>query len=235
MTTYITRREYAQKLRDAQENMEFTPEHEETAKKIIKTTQRVIDRNGNDLMDLMKVFQGYIDSTFCAGNKNHYVSDKDAMKEMYDSLSLQERDVHDPSQTLNQCKVYMNQGRIIANNIVREADMEYRDLFAKVETPQDYFRFIVEKEEAKNKHIDTFHEEAGSLYDKADDYMKFFYALICINDYGEKRKAYQPKLKRCKGMFVDWEKDKVKYELFFDTTFKVISIEGFVKTGTDHQ
>ncbi|MCU4956906.1 hypothetical protein OB990_11980 [Bacillus cereus] len=230
-TTYITRKEYAQKLRDAQENMEFTSEHEENAKKIIKTTQRVIDRNGNDLMNLMKVFQGYIDSTFCAGNKNHYVIDKDEMKEMYDSLSLQDENIHDPKQMFNKCNAYMNQGRIIANNIIREADTEYRELFAKIETPLDYFRFMVENEEAKNKYIDMFYDESGSLYDKADDYMKFFYAIICINDYGENKKLHQPKLKKCKGMIVDWEEDLVKYELFFDTHFKVVGVEGVVKTG----
>ncbi|HFJ9456982.1 TPA: hypothetical protein ACGW7F_002174 [Bacillus cereus] len=226
MTTYITRKEYAQKLRDAQENMEFTSAHEEAAKKIMKTTQRVIDRNGKDLMSLKEIFQKYIDSSFSAGNKNYFVLDKEEMREIYDSL--QEANIHNPEQTFNKCKAYKKQGLIIANNIVREADMEYRDLFSKVETPQDYFRFIVEKEEAKNKHIDTFHEEAGSLYDKADDYMKFFYALICIEDYGTKRRAYQPKLKKCKGMIVDWEKDQIKYELFFDTRFKVIGVEGVI-------
>ncbi|GAB6496566.1 hypothetical protein OA45_00065 [Bacillus sp. UMTAT18] len=233
-TKYITRKEYAQKLRDAQENMEFTSEHEEAVRKIIKTTQRVIERNGKDLMSLKVIFQKYIDSSFSSGNKNYFVLDKEEMGEIYDAL--QETNIHDPKQALNKCRAYMSQGRIITNNIVREADMEYRDLFAKVETPQDYFRFMVEVEEAKNKHIDTFHEEAGSLYNKADDYMKFVYGLICIENYGKKRKAYQPKLKKCKGMIVDWEKDQIKYELFFDTRFKVIGVEGVVKTRTiNHQ
>ncbi|HDR7564770.1 TPA: hypothetical protein QCX51_001968 [Bacillus mycoides] len=234
MTTYITRKEYATKLRKALETMEITPKMKETAQKTMNTIERVINKGGKDLMNLQDNFKSYIDSTFGAGKKDNFILDKDEMNEIYNSL--QEKNIHDPKRALEKAKAEMSRGRIIANNIIREADMEYRDLFAKVETPQDYFRFIVEVEEAKNKHMDTFHEEAAVLFDKADDYMQFVYALICIEDYGANRKVYQPKLKKCKGMIVDWEKDQIKYELFFDTPFKVVGIEGAVKTKTiDHQ
>ena len=42
-TKYITRKEYAQKLRDAQENMEFTSEHEEAVRKIIKQLNELLN------------------------------------------------------------------------------------------------------------------------------------------------------------------------------------------------
>lgn len=33
-------------------------------------------------------------------------------------------------------------------------------------------------------------------------------------------------------MVVDWEENQIKYELFFDTPFKVVSVEGVVKAKT---
>ncbi|MFK4423961.1 hypothetical protein [Bacillus sp. RC51] len=233
-TTYITRKEYAKQMRNAMENMIITTEMNNTAAQVIETVKRVISKGGKDLMNLQDTFKGYIDSTFGAGKKDNFILDKDEMNEIYNSL--QEKNIHAPKRALEKAKAEMSQGRIIANNIIREADNEYKKLFKKVNEPSDYFRFMVEVEEAKNERIDTFHEEAAVLFDKADDYMKFVYGLICIEDYGKKRKLHQPKLKKCKGMIVDWEENQIKYELFFDTPFKVVSVEGVVKTKTiDHQ
>jgi hypothetical protein len=233
-TTYITRKEYATKLRKALETMEITPKMKETAQKTMNTIERVINKDGKDLMNLQDNFKSYIDGTFSAGKRDSFVFDKEDMTEVYNSLK--DINIHDPKRTLEKSKAEMTQGRIVANNIIREADNEYKELYKNVKGPEDYFRFIVEVEEAKNRYIDTFHEESAPLFDKADDYMKFIYAIICIEDYGGNRKFNQPKLKKCKGMVVDWEKDQIKYELFFDTRFKVIGVEGVVKTRTiNHQ
>ena len=218
----ITREAYVKKLRNLYDkNNNKVLGDKEIAERLMKTVimMKQNAKNKEDPMELLDITIKTIEKSFTMEQSGSFIFDKDDYAEMFAEIK--------PSDFMDMsiCNHHFNKGKTIAINIAREAKQEYLDMLNEVETIEDASLFFVELEEAKLKYINLFHKEAGYQFNQADEHCKFNWANLIIANYVSKRKFHQPKLHQFKGLIGFIEDGKVKYELFFDTPFKVVTIK----------